>query len=192
MRITALLVGSFAAMSVARSAVLIVVDASVPTKVSFTSTEGLSSATVSGANLPGTGGFHLRLENFYTSTRQILSTTFGDLRPSGGSPYNDSFSRDNALCIYGYSGHVSSFTQGQRAFEGSCFINATLPGTINNTSGTYDIRLVNNSLVNDPGVVIGQYYMAPVPEPASLLALTLGVATTVGKRRTSRRADAGS
>ena len=191
--VTVALAGVCVFSNATRADILLTVDLSVTDQVTITATDGLSSATVSGAD--GTGVY---LENFYVGAGSVLNDTLlsGDLTNSLNPPDNSPNlfrgigGSDLGLNVFSWSTDSTvNFTAGVLAFTGSV--------TWGLDSASYNDMLAGNTSGNlyfpadtfdDLAVaeLIGEYQVIDqtIPEPTSLALLGLGGLAMLRRRRT--------
>lgn len=172
-------------LSTACAQVLLTVDISDPSAVTFTATGLAPSANDN--TVSGTIGFTLL--GFLTSADDLLSTSgLGDLEAPGMTSAYDAFAAlDYAggvfdpgvdINLWGGSG-VQNFSTGAPAFTGTFTIDLTAIASLLPSAGHSGTIQVGDG--SETGAVIGQYQV--VPEPSAVLLTTLACGTVLIFRR---------
>ncbi len=176
---------TLAPLATINAAVVLVVDVSDPSAVTFTAQDAASDVS-SSLNRSFEG---LTIENFFTASITVSANPprpiAGDLTPSLGiqtNPYvgtgtfdygnSTNFGPGNDLSVFADNTVENSqqFTAGQRAFNGQAIIDfSTEAAVLPSVGSTGDVITGFDPSNTGEGLVIGQWTV--VPEPSSTLML---------------------
>ena len=185
---TAALAAAFSLLALpAKAAVLLTVDVSDPSMVTFTATGAASEADAATDSVEG-----FSLLDFFTSTRSLgIGTITGTLTSvQGDAPVTNAsaFSLNTALNLYdGFDTGSFVFEAGETAFSGSVTLDLSAFADLLPAAGSMGRIAIGSSFRTGPfGSGFGDYLVVnTVPLPAAAPLMVLGL---IGLRTMRRRA----